>query len=356
MKRSIEQKIAKLILGLQVRELDTLLTNMVIIEQRIHKMPALLEWMEPGLTLDDSLQPVGFSNLYSNAVDSLVKLWIFVLQARYGNLSFRYVPALNLQSWGAVIVPDNLVELSSLQWLRVDSFPVGDIPSNVVLWVPATVYVNIPASVRQRYHWVLQLDTEVCSELINIVGIDGLHSTQKVWEGWCSTLDWSLIELCRVPPSIDNFEFLQQTHSLKVLDCSDLESSEPLLRVDVDLSELQVLRVMNSNLSAVPAWLERSVSVKMLEIGWNSIQDLPSWMVNLHRLKQLNCAYTAFQDFPVSIFQNLDLECLVVRSVDSNITRAWLTEVEEMNKRCTIIRQRNYHTQSLWYSSLSLLG
>jgi hypothetical protein len=356
MKRSIEQKIAKLILGLQVRELDTLLANMVIIEQRIHKMPALLEWMEPRLSLDDSLQPVGFSNLYSNAVDSLVKLWIFVLQARYGNLAFRYVPALDLQSWGAVIVPDNLVELSSLKWLRVDRFPVGDIPSNLVLWVPATVYVSIPASIRQRYHWVLQLDTEVCSDLMNIVGIDGFESTQIVWDGWCSALDWSVIELCRVPPSIENVDFLHQTETLKVLDCSELEYSDRLADLDVHLSELQVLRMMNSNLRIVPAWLERSLNLRVLEIGWNAIQDLPIWMTNLNQLKHFNCAHTAFQHFPVAIFQHLALEQLIIRSVNSNVTMAWLTEVEELNSNCTVIRQRNYHAQSLWCSSLSLLG
>lgn len=356
MKKSIEQKIAKLILGLQVRDEETLLSNMVVIEHRVHKMPALLEWMEPRLTLDDSFQPTGYCNLYSTTVDSLVKLWIFVLQARYGNLAFRYVPALDLASWGMPSFPENLSELSALKWIRCDAMPLGSIPQNLVLWVSATVYATIPHDVRQQFRWVIQLDDTICVEMDNVIGLDAYDATVEVWDAWCNNLDWTKIEVCRVPSFVQEFSFLNQTPLLKVLDCSDLQESEQLLRSNFSLPELKVLRLLNSNLKELPAWVQQSQNLTDLEIGWNPIQDLPTWITCFNQLKFFNCAYTEFQNFPVSIFQNLDLLQLVVRSVGSKITKAWLTEVHELNTKCTVIRQRNHHPQHLWSTSLRILG
>ena len=356
MKRSIEQKIAKLVLGLQVRDLQTLLSNMVIIEQRIHKMPALLEWMEPKLSLNTGFHPTGFTNLYTEELDSLVKLWIFVLQARYGNLAFRYVPALDLQSWGVPVLPDNLLELSELQWLRCDEMPVGTIPSHLVLWVTATVYSTIPNDIRQQNRWVIQLDGTSCVDVVNVIGVDGFNTTIEDWLLWVELLDWQSIQVCRVPVLAEQFDFLKEARDLKVLDCSEL--IRPLLLNEMDgvLSELKVFRMLNSSLLSVPNWIEGCQNLTVLEIGWNPIQELPTWVTTLTQLKYLNCAYTEFQNFPVSIFHSLNLERLVVRSENSKVTKAWLTEVQELSSTCSVIRQRNPHSQSLWTTSLCILG
>ena len=356
MSKSIDQKIAKLILGLRVRDNETLLSNMEVIEKRINKMPALLDWMEPLLELDDSFRINGFSHSYSVEMTSMVRLWVLALQARFGNLTFRYAPALDIHSWTNPILPHNLNELQGLRWLRCASYPRGPVPDRVLLWILASAYTSLSDEIKKSHRWVLELDCPPPPEVYNIVGVDGFDSSIDIWQSWSDAISWESVQFLRLCPRARNLDVLQEAHSLKVLDCSTLENQMLLQDPTLSFSELMVLTMHQIGLTEIPRWVRSSIKLRRLQIGWNPLTVLPEWFDELQNLTHLHCAHTQFKNFPVQISNNSNLTNLIIRSDDSKNTRAWLTEVRELNKNCTIGRERSFYTKSLWNSAIQIFG
>lgn len=284
----------------------------------------------------------------------MIQLWIVGLQARFGNLAFRYLPALNMLPWRFPMVPSNLSDFKALRWIRTAQLPNGDIPTDKVIWMEASAFNKLDNTIRSRFHWVVIIDAPLCGSAENVIGLDGSTASSAQWVSWTDAVEWAQLQFCRCCPQAEQFGYLSNASKLQVLDLSGCQMTR-MLDAELSLTSLTVLKLHQMGLQALPDWVQNSDQLRYLGIGWNSITSLPEWITGLSNLKTLHCAHTAFQNFPVHICTNFELERLVIRSEDSKSTKVWLAAFQESNSNCTIHRERSYVPQPLWITSLVLL-
>ncbi|PRQ15964.1 putative leucine-rich repeat domain, L domain-containing protein [Rosa chinensis] len=147
---------------------------------------------------------------------------------------------------------------------------------NLRLLFLTTQQMYLPKGVFKRLTLLQTLLISSCKNLKSLgEEMEYLTNLRQLWIGMCGNLE-------SLPPNMKN---LTAFHTLAIADCKKLE----LMRSGEGISGLRSFSVAESNLEALPNWLQESVDTlqSMLIGDCDNLTALPDWLQNLTLLEQL---------------------------------------------------------------------
>ena len=352
MGKSIDQKIKRSLLALNVSSLKRLFSNMNVIEGYIDKKPIFLEWLHTEIEIDNQFRPIGFSqDLISPHQDS-VKVWLLSMRALWGDMRLQALDVLNLSEFQQVHFRSTFGAPFDLQWLYLPKSVHGFIPHVSVCWLSDEQLSSISEERWLSGQWCFQVHKaplSTCIQSAQVVGLDASSVSEEIFLAWCAVLKDAPIQWVAFPSGFTRWEQLPDwSNSLELIQASDCPSLEQNGEWLGKLYNLRCLSLRGSNLTKLPSSIADLSSLEVLDISDSPIREIPSWLKALKRLRILNVASTALDEYPKNISKISNLKQLIIRNQNATRTVEWLKKIQIDNTNINVQRVVEIQQSTLW--------
>ena len=351
MGNSIDKKIKRSLLALNVSSLERLFANMNVIEGYIDKKPIFLDWLHSEIEMDEQFVPIGFSPELTSQHRDSVKVWLLSMRAFWGDMRLQALDVLNLSQFQEVNFRKTFGAPFDLQWLYLPKHVNGFIPEVSVCWIHQKQILDISEFRWLKGQWSIQLQDAPLVKLFQrtqVVGLDASNVSVDVFLAWCLALQDSPVQWVSFPKGFTQWEKLPDWSAslelVQVSDCPSLEANGQWLG---SMHKLRYLSLRGSKLTTLPSSITRLTSLELLDCSNSPIREIPSWLEKLTKLTCLNVASTALDDYPNNISKIVNLRQLIIRNHNASRTVEWLKRMQLENTNIKVERVVNFHKVSL---------
>jgi len=352
MGKSIDQKIKRSLLALNVSSLKRLFSNMNVIEGYIDKKPIFLEWLHAEIEINDQYRPTGFSQNLTSAHQDSVKVWLLSMRALWGDMRLQALDVLNLSEFQQVHFRTTFDVPFDLQWLYLPRSVHGGIPEVSVCWLNDEQLSSISEERWLSGQWCIQIQKAPLSKCIKsaqVVGLDASSASEKIFLAWCDVLQEAPIQWVAFPSGFTRWEQVPDwSNSLELIQASDCPSLEQNGEWLGQLYKLRCLSLRGSNLTTLPSSIADLSSLEMLDVSDSPIREIPSWLEALKKLRCLNVASTALDEYPKNISKITNLKQLIIRNYNAARTVEWLKRIQMENTNIKVRRVVDIQQPTLW--------